>query len=149
MNTTNQNSLRLLTKSILNRLENQKYIVFNPIQRTNLTDELFNMFSKHILTNSDLVETARKKVSEHSEEISEHQIAESEAFKNQKKALLSEYGEHELHGFYFKSSLKDLSQKVCKFLFDSSLVEDVFESDEDIQKLVVETIQGFNESNIA
>lgn len=148
-NSTNQTSLKTLAKSILNRLENNKYIVFNPKDRGVLQEDLFKRLSKFILTEEDLNNQVRSQVAGAAEAISEQNILESDAFKSQKRALKSRMGENELHGFYFQDTLRGVCGRVCKFLFDSPHVEDVFESDDSIQKLVMETIQAFDESKIS
>lgn len=147
--TTNHTSLKTLSKSILNRLENNKYIVFNPKERGDLQEDLFRTLSKFVVTEEDINNQVRSQVSANSEAISEQNITETDAFKSQKRALKARMGDNELHGFYFQDTLRGICSKVCKFLFDSPYVEDVFESDEAIQKLVMETIQNFDESKIS
>lgn len=147
--TTNHNSLKLLTKSILNKLENQKFIVFNPKDRTELQDELFRRLSRSVLTEEDITNTVRQQVSAASEAISDSNITETDAFQSQKRAMKGRLSENEVRGFYLQNTLRAVCADVCKFLFDSRYVEDVFESDEVIQKLVMDTFQNFDESKIA
>lgn len=147
--TTNHTSLKTLAKSILNRLENKKIIVFNVKERGELQEDLFRKLSKFVLTEEDLNNQVRAQVATASEAISDQHILESDAFKSQKRALKARMGENELHGFYFQDTLRGICGRVCKFLFESPFVEDVFESDDVIQKLVMETIQSFDESKIS
>jgi len=146
---TNRHSLETLTKSILNRLENNKMIVFNPRDRGLVHQELMSMMGKCVVTEEDLAKRVRDEVSGETEALSEQNITETEAFKSRKHALLKEIGENGLHGFYFQVPIRDIGNKVCKFLFDCKLIEDVFETDEEIRKSVVETIQNFDESKLS
>lgn len=147
--TTNTTSLKTLAKSILNKLENNKYIVFNPKDRTALQEDLYKRLSKTILTEEDITNQVRSQVAQVSDAISEQNVTETEAFKSQKRAIKSRLGDNEVHGFYLQKTLRDVCSDVGKFLFDSRYVEDVFESDEAIHRLVMETIQTFDESKIS
>lgn len=147
--TTNHQSLKLLSKSILNKLDNRKFIAFNPRTRGDLQDQLYRRLSGQVLTEEDITNQVRAQVAVASEALSEQSITESDAFQSQKRAIKSRLSDNELHGFYFQGSLRTVCSDVCKFLFDSSLVEDVFESDDEIQRLVLDTIQSFDESKIA
>lgn len=146
---TTQNSLKTLSKSILNRLENNKFIVFNPKERGELQDDLYRRLTKAILTEEDITNQVRTQVAGASEAISEQNITETDAFQSQKRAIKARMGDNQLHGFYFQDSLRGVCVSVRKFLFESPFVEDVFESDDAIQKLVMETIQAFDESKMS
>ena len=146
---TNSTSLKTLAKSILNKLENNKFIVFNPKDRTVLQEDLYKKLAKAVLTEEDINNQVRGQVHGAADAISEQNITETEAFKSQKRALKARMGDNQMHGFYFQDTLRGICNRVCKFLFESSFVEDVFESDEAIQKLVMETIQKFDEKNLS
>jgi hypothetical protein len=146
---TNHHSLKLLAKSILNRLENRKFIVFNPKDRGALQEELVSRLSRYVLTEEDITNQVRGDVHKASEAIADSNIAEQEAFQSQKRALRARYEDNAIHGFYLKDTLRNVCVAVGQFLFDSSHVEDVFESDEAIHRLVMETIQQFDETKIA
>lgn len=146
---TNHTSLKTLAKSILNRLENRKFIVFNPKERGELQEDLYRKLTRSILTEEDINNQVRTQVAANAEAIGSHDITESDAFKSQKRALKSRMGDNELHGFYFQDTLRGVCIQVRKFLFESPYVEDVFESDDVIQSAVMETIQAFDESKLA
>lgn len=147
--TTSHTSLKTLAKSLLNKLENNKFIVFNPKDRTALQEELYQRMSKLILTEEDINNQVRTHVSKVSDAISEQNLTETEAFQSQKRALKSRLGDNEVHGFYLQRTLRDVCNDVGKFLFDSRYVEDVFETDEAIHRLVMETIQNFDETKLS
>ncbi len=143
---TTHETLQVLSKSILNKLENRKFIEFNPSERNELQQALFSKLTKWVLTDADLTEKVRQTVAGKSEAIADGNFTETEAFQSQKRALKTQLGENELHGLYFQVPVREVVMKVGKFLFDTPLVEEVFESDEAIHKLVLETIQTFDES---
>lgn len=147
--TTNKHSLKNLAKSIINKLENNKYIVFNPTERAELQEDFCKKLSQFILTEEDITNQVRTQVAAKSDEILSQNINESEAFQSQKRALKQRMGENQLHGFYFQDNLRGVSHRIRKFLFDSPLIEDIFESDEAIQKLVLDTLMNFDESKIS
>ncbi|MBI3543181.1 MAG: DUF507 family protein [Deltaproteobacteria bacterium] len=143
---TNHTSLKTLAKSILNKLENNKYIVFNPKERNDLQEDLVRRLQRSILTEEDITKQVRSQVTAAGDALTEQNITETDAFQSQKRALKSRMGDNMLHGFYFQDTLRGICISVCKFLFESPYVEDVFESDDAIQKLVMDTIQSFDET---
>ena len=146
---TNESSLRVLSQVLVGRLENQKHIVFDSKNRTMLRDELFRSLRPLVVTEQDLVSMAREAILSRTQDIADQNIAESEAFRMKKKDFKEKYADHEIAGFYLKVPLREVVRKVCEFLFSCDLVEDVFESDEVIQKLVQDSISTFDESKVA
>ena len=146
---TSLNSLRTLSKVLLAKMENKKWVEFNPKSRGALQEEFFKHLQKSILTEEDLTRMVREQVSQVSDQISEQNITETDAFKSQKKVLRSKFEDHAIQGFYLKKSLRDVCKDVCHFLLNAPLVEDVFESDEQISKLVQETVSQFDESKVS
>lgn len=146
---TSTQSLKTLAKSILNRLENRKFIEFNPRERNSIQEALYSRLKKNILTEDDLNAMVREQVAKASESISEQNITETEAYQSQKKALKAKFADNAIQGFYLKSALRTICKDTCKFLFECSEIDEVFESDEAIEKLVIETIQTFDESKIS
>lgn len=146
---TTRHSLKLLTKSVLNKLENRKFIEINPATRNELQEEFCKYLSRSIITDEDLTERVRAEISSHSQDISDKNITETSAFQSRKNALKAQLGENELHGFFFQQPLRSVAMSVSKYLLDSSLVDEVYESDEAILKLVLDTLQNFDENKIA
>lgn len=146
---TNEQSLRTLCNVVLSRLEKGRFIEFNPAHRDKVREELLTTLKGVMLTEQDLIEMARDAVAGRVQDISESNITETDAFKIRKKDLKADFGENEVAGFYLTSSLREVAGKVAPFLLRCKLVEDVFESDESIQRLVQESILNFDESKIA
>lgn len=146
---TTKNSLKNLGKSIINRLENKKHIEIDAKKRTDLYEMIFKLLSKHVLTEEDLTDRVRNEISSHSDAIADQNITETAAFQSRKKQLREQLGEHELHGFYFQDSMRTAVLKVCSFLLDSPLIEEVYETDDVLQKNILDTIQNFDESKMS
>ena len=69
--TTSHTSLKVLAKSILIKLENNKFIVFNPKERGELQEDLFRKLSKFVLTEEDINAQVRAQVNQNADAISE------------------------------------------------------------------------------
>ncbi|MBI3558691.1 MAG: hypothetical protein HY074_20680, partial [Deltaproteobacteria bacterium] len=76
---TSHTSLRVLAKSILNKLENNKFIVFNPKERGELQEDLYRKLSKFILTEEDINTQVRAQVTANAGALSDQNIAETDA----------------------------------------------------------------------
>lgn len=148
-NPTNKHSLKTLANLLLSRMENRKYLLFNPKDRSVIQAELLEFLPNFLLSEEALNEEVRGAVTSRSGEISDANFSETEAYQSQKRALKSKYSDNAIAGFYLKTSLRQACKEIADFLFDNSHVEDVFESDEVLQKLVQETITNFDESQIA
>ena len=134
---------------MIGKLENRQYIIFNPQDRVKLYDECANKLSSLIMTEEDINTTIRERVGAHLDDLSAQNFTESEAFKNQKKQLKAELSENALNGLYFKKPLRNVVQEMSQYLFDSTYVEDVFESDEVLFDTLKDHISKFDESKIA
>ncbi len=148
-NSTTRISLKTLGKSIINRLENKKFIEIDSGKRTDLYEMLFKLLSKHVLTDEDLTDRVRNEISTHSDAIADQNLTETAAFQSRKKQLREQLGEHEMHGFYFQDSMRTAVLKVCSFLLESPLIEEVYEADDILQKSILDTIQNFDENKIS
>lgn len=149
MNTTTSHSLKLLSKSILNRLENQKFIEFAPANRSKIQDALVHRLSPLVLSDEAISQQVRTQIQDRVGSLEDQNISETSAFQSQRKTLVQQYSDNKCAGFYLMKPLRDICSNVREFLFDNSLIEDVFESDEIIQKAVLDVFQNFDESKIA
>ncbi len=146
---TNENSLKILAKTILSKLENRKYVVFNPAKRSEVVDALFKTLQRFMITDEDLTNRIREEIQTHSDVINDAHLTETEAFRSRKRALKEDLGENELQGFYFTGTVKEGCEQVRDFLFHDKFIEDVFESDENIDSLVLDTFKTFDEHRIS
>src|SRR6185312_16887741 len=113
---TQREMVRLLCKSVVTRLENNKAITFPPRLRQIVQDEVFNLVGPYIMTDQDLKEKALAKMGAKAESLSETGLAESDQFKAAKAVVRSSFGEDELNGFYFLKTLKEIASTIAQYL---------------------------------
>ncbi len=140
---TQRETVRLLCKSIITRLENDKAISFPPRLRQIVQDEVFGLIGPSIMTDQDLREKALAKMGVKAELLQDSQFSESDQYKAAKAVIRSSFGDDELNGFYFIKPLKSVARVIVEYLMRSSHIDDVFESDEDLERQIVETTQRF------
>ena len=140
---TQKESVRLLCKSIITRLENRKAISFPPRLRQIVADEVHGLIGPYIMTDEDLREKALAKMNLRAEMLADAQFTEGDAFKAAKAVVRATFGDDELNGFFFLKPLKTVAETIAKYLMRSSHIDDVYESDEDIEKQIVDTVKGF------
>lgn len=144
---THRELVRVLCKSIITRLENRKAIVFPPRLRQIVQDEVFGLVGPYIMTDEDIRERAIAKMGAKPEAL-DTGASESEAFKAAKAVVKNTLGDHELNGFYFQKPIKEVARIIAEYLMRSSHIDDVFESDEEIEQGVVDTIKGFDPADL-
>ncbi len=146
---TTRQTLKLLATSIINKLENRKYIEIDSSSRNVLQDKLSVLLSRSVLTDEDLTDRIRKDISKVSDEIQDQNLTETAAFQSRKKLLKEEIGEHEIRGLYFQKTVRNVVIEIAKFLMSTEEVVEVYESDEIIHRIVIDTIQNFDPSKMA
>ena len=141
---TTRETLKILCKSILNRLENQKSISFPPRLRQIVQEEVFQLISPYVKTEEDLREKALERMGAKAELLQDSQFTESDQFKTAKAMVKKTYGDDELNGFYFVKPLKGLAMSMTEYFMRSSHIDDVFETDEDLERKIIEVVKKFN-----
>lgn len=147
MTATRKDNVKVLCKSIVTRLENNKSIAFPPRLRQVVADEVHALVAPYIMTDEDLREKALAKMGASSEKLAETTFTESEAFKTVKKMIREGFGDDELNGFYFLKPLKTVSGMVVSYLMRSASIDEVYETDEDLEKMIVAYVKDFNPAN--
>src|SRR4051812_47488865 len=99
---THRETLRLLCKSIINRLENNKSISFPPRLRQVVQDEIYGLIGPFILTDEDLRERTLARVGAKAEMLQNSEFTESEQYRAAKAVVRNTFGHDELNGFYFQ-----------------------------------------------
>ena len=145
---TQRDTVRLLCKSIVTRLENQKSIAFPPRLRQIVQDEVFGLVGPYIMTDQDIKEKALSRMGAKAESLGETGLAESDQFKAAKAVVRGTLGEDELNGFYFQKTLKDIAAMIVQYLMRSSHIDDVYETDEDLEKQIVDVVKKFNPADL-
>jgi hypothetical protein len=144
---TTKETVRLLCKSIVTRLENNKCIAFPPRLRQIVGDEVFGLVGPYILTEEDLRERALAKVGAKADSMAVAGFAESDQYKAAKAVVRQSFGDDELNGFFFQKSVKFVAQTIASYLMRSSHIDEVYETDEDLEKNIVEVVKTFNPAN--
>jgi hypothetical protein len=147
MTATRKENVKVLCKSIVTRLENNKSIAFPPRLRQVVQDEVYGLISPYIMTEEDLREKALVKMGANAEKLSETNFTETEAFKTVKKMIREGFGDDELNGFYFLKPLKSVSGMIVSYLMRSASIDEVYETDEDLEKMIVDIVKVFNPAN--
>lgn len=145
---TTRETLKHLGQNLLSRLENRKQIEFTAQARVQLRDEVYRLLSPYVLTEEDLTERTRETIGSSQAELEAIAASDTEKYQAAKRLLRERFGDDVLHGFYFQKPLKDLGRLVAKFLMDSALVEEVYASDDDLQREIVEGFQKFNPDHL-
>jgi len=142
--TTKKETVRLLCKSIINRLENQKSISFPPRLRQIVQDDIQALVGPYILTEEDLRERTLAKMGSKAEMLQDSQFTESDQYKAAKAVVKSSFGDDELNGFFFQKPLRAIAQMISQYMMRSSNIDDVYETDEDLENKIIEVVKKFN-----
>jgi len=60
----------------------------------------------------------------------------------------SSFGDDVLNGLYFQRPLKQLAASISQYLMRSSNIDEVYETDEDLEKMIVEIVQKFDAAEL-
>ncbi|MCC7441026.1 MAG: hypothetical protein IT285_05315 [Bdellovibrionales bacterium] len=145
---TNRETVRSLCKIIITRLENQKFIRVYPEKRQQATEELFRKVGPYVLTDQDLRERALEAIGEKAEVLDESAYTDNERFRAAKQVIRKSFGDDVLHGLYFQRSLKNLAAAVRETFMEINHIEDVFGTDDELDRATVEAIQRFDPKNL-
>lgn len=141
---TQRETVRLMCKSILNRLENNKAISFPPRLRQIVQDEVFGLIGPFILTDEDIRERTLARIGAKAEMLEDSAFTESDQYRAAKAVIRSTFGNDVLNGFYFQKPPILVAKTIVEYLMRSSHIDDVYEMDEDLEHQIVEVIQKFN-----
>lgn len=145
---TKRETVRLLCKSIVTRLENRKSISFPPRLRQIVADELFSLLGPYILTDEDLRDRTIAKIGAKAEMLENSQFTDSDQYKAAKAMVRGTFGDDELNGFYFQKPLKAVANSMVQYFMRSSHIDDVYETDEDLEREIVEIVKTFNPAEL-
>jgi hypothetical protein len=137
-----------LCKSILNRLENKKSISFPPRLRQIVQDEIFGLVGPYILTEEDLRERAIARMGAKTELLQDTAFSESDQFKAAKAVIRQTFGDDELNGFFFQKPLKTVAKTIAEYCMRSSHIDDVYETDEDLEMMIIDVVHKFNPAEL-
>ncbi len=145
---TQRETVRLLCKSIITRLENQKSISFPARLRQVVQDEVFGLIGPLVLTDEDLRDRTLAKVGAKADMLQDSAFTESDQFRAAKAVVRNTFGHDVLNGFYFQKPPKLVAQSIVEYLMRSSHIDDVYETDEDLEHQIVEVVKKFNPAEL-
>ena len=145
---TDRDTVRLLLKTVITRLENQKSIQFPPRLRQIVADELFGLIGPYILTEQDLREKALAKMGMSAEALQNSQFTETEQYRAARAIVKQGVGDDELNGFFFQKPLKFVAKSTAEYFMRSSHIDDVYETDEDLEQMIVDIVKKFDAANV-
>ena len=146
--TTQRETVRQLCKSIITRLENRKSITFPPRLRQVVQEEVFGLVGPFILTDEDLKERTLAKVGAKSEMLQDSAFTDSDQYRAAKAVVRGSFGHDVLNGLYFQKSPKVVAQTIVQYLMRSSHIDDVYETDQDLEHQIVDLVQRFNPAEL-
>jgi hypothetical protein len=145
---TQKETLRLLCKSIVSNLENRKSISFPARLRQIVQDEVHGLIGPFILTDEDLRERVLAKMGAKADMLQDTTFTESEQFRAAKSVVRNSFGSDELNGFYFQKPPKMVANTIVQYMMRSSHIDDVYETDEDLELQIVEIVKKFNPKDL-
>ncbi len=145
---TQKETLRLLCKSIITRLENRKSISFPSRLRQIVQDEVYGMIAPFVLTDEDLRERVLLKMGAKADMLQDTTFTESEQYRAAKAVVRSSFGIDELNGFYFQKPPKIIANTIVQYLMRSSHIDDVYETDDDLEHQIVDIVKKFNPADL-
>jgi hypothetical protein len=111
-------------------------------------DEVFGLVGPYILTEQDLRERTLAKIGASAEALQDSKFSDSDQYKTAKSMIRSGFGDDELNGFFFQKPLKYVAKTIAEYLMRSSHIDDVYETDEEIEQEIVETVKKFDPANL-
>lgn len=145
---TNYETIKLLSQSVVRRLESQKMIAILREQRAELCDEMAKFLSPHIMTQEDMEKHVMGSIGEKNEMLDELRLSGGEAYRTLKQSWLSRYGENEVDGLYFQEPVKYTADRLIQFLMKSPYIDEVFADDLSLERAIVSTIAGFRRAKL-
>jgi hypothetical protein len=141
---TKKEHVKILAKNVVSRLEQDQAIVLNPRNRQAIYDDLFTALAPQILTDDEIREKVLQQLGLNADTLVESGSNESDQYKAAKSVIMSKLGENAVMGLYYQKSVKAIALEIVKFMMSNKHVEDVFPSDEELEKTIVDFLKRFN-----
>ncbi|MBS1960048.1 MAG: DUF507 family protein [Bdellovibrionales bacterium] len=145
---TKREHVKVLAKNVVSRLEQDQSILLNPRTRNNVYQDLYLKISPFVLTDEEIRERVLKDIGLKAEELSESAYTESDQYRAAKNVLMGKIGENAVAGLYYQQPVRNVAQMIGHFLMNHLHVEDVFSSDEELEKVVVDFLKKFNPAQL-
>ncbi len=145
---TKKDHVKVLAKNVVSRLEQDESIVLNPRTRQNVYQDLYLKISPFVLTDEEIRERVLKEMGLKSEELSDTAYTESDQYRAARGIIMSKLGENAVSGLYYQQPVRNVAQMIGHFLMGHNQVEDVFPSDEELERAIVDFLKKFNPENL-
>ena len=145
---TSKDTVKVLSKSVLIRLENQKIIELDPSVRQTVVLEIYDVLKNLILTEQDIREQALEKIGESSNLLNDIDLNDNVKYKAARAVVKNSFGDDVLNGMYFQKNLRDISKILISYFMKSDYIDEVFETDEEIEKKIISIIKHFDPSKV-
>lgn len=145
---TKKEHVKVLAKNVVSRLEQDQSILLNPRTRQNVYQDLFLKLEPVVLTDEEIRDRTLKEIGLKAEELGENAYTESDQYRAAKSVLMNRLGENAVMGLYYQQPVKYVAQMIGHFLMGHAQVEDVFSSDEELEKAIVDFLKKFNPSQL-
>jgi hypothetical protein len=145
---TNRDTVKLLCKSIVTRLENRKSIAFPSRLRQVVQEEVAHLVGPYILTEQDLRDRSLAKIGQKAETLQDSAFTDSDQYRAAKAVVRGTFGDDELNGFFFQRPVKEIAKTISSYFMRSSHIDDVYETDDDLEQEIVEIVKKFDEKEM-
>ena len=139
---TKKEHIKTLTKNLTLRLEQDEAIALNPRTRQMVYQDLNTKLAPYILTDEEIREKILNQLGQKAESL--ENFSESDQYKAAKTVMMNKLGENAVNGLYYQIPIKNVATLVVQFLMSHNQVEEVFLSDDELEKAIVEFFKKFN-----
>ena len=141
---TKKEHVKVLAKNVVTRLEQDEAIVLNPRNRQIVYQDLFLKLEPMILTDEEIRDKIISQLGLKAEELGETGYTENDQYRAAKSVMMNKLGENAVSGLYYQRPVKTVAQEIGAFLMNHGQVEDVFSSDDELEKAIVDYLKKFN-----
>jgi hypothetical protein len=145
---TKKEHVKVLAKNVVSRLEQDQNILLNPRTRQNVYQDLYLKIAPFVLTDEEIRERTLKEIGLKAEELSDTAYTESDQYRAARNILMGKLGENAVMGLYYQQPVRNVAQMIGHFLMGHLHVEDVFSSDEELEKTIVDFLKKFNPAQL-
>ena len=145
---TKKDHIKVLAKNVVSRLEQDEAIALNPRTRQMVYQDLFTKISPYILSDEEVREKIITQMGQKADELSDTGVTESDQFKAAKAVLMNKLGDNAVHGLYYQIPVKNVAILVVQFLMSHNQVEEVYLSDDELEKTIVDFFKKFDSSQL-
>jgi hypothetical protein len=100
------------------------------------------------MTDEDLREKTLAKIGAKADVLQDTAFTESDQYRSAKAVVRNSFGSDELNGFYFQKPPKFVANTIVQYLMRSSHIDDVYETDEDLELQIVDIVKKFNPAEL-